>query len=208
MLTLISGRVAAAPEGFDKTEYDKLVKEFVTEVRTFMEQSFQCEEEFRISDHSQNQYCLDAVQTGLNIMSLSKIVNFDEDHENGINDDLRLAYKISGIRLIDTMNSANPDLRTRRATPDKLNNNNNDSLDKVKLTLTLKDKSWVNIKNVDGETLFNGVANAGKTLNFSSSTGLQLVVGRANAIREIYVNGKLYNFNSSVRKNVLRLDLP
>lgn len=207
---MISGRVAAAPEGFDKTEYDKLVKEFVTEIRTFMEQSFQCEEEFRNSGHSQNQKCLDAVQTGLNVMSLSKIVNFDEDHEAGIDDDLRLAYKISGIRLIDTMNSGNPDLRTRRAAPNKSKNNTDDSLgtSRLKLSLTLKDISWVNVKDSEGETLFNDLADAGKTLSFTSASELRVVVGRANAIKEIYVNGRLYNYTRYVKKNVLRLDLP
>jgi hypothetical protein len=207
---VITGGVAAAPEGFDKTEYDKLAQEFVTEVRTFMEQSFQCEEEFRISGKSQNPNCFDAVQTGLNVMSLSKIVNFDEDHKAGINDDLRLAYKVSSIRLIDTMKSGNPDLRTRRAATNKSKNNTDDSLgtSMVKLSLTLKDISWVNVKDSEGETLFNDLADAGKTLSFTSASELRVVVGRANAIKEIYVNGRLYNYTRYVKKNVLRLDLP
>jgi hypothetical protein len=91
----------------------------------------------------------------------------------------------------------------------KLNANHEGYQDasKVQLSLILKDETWVNIKNIEGQTLLNEVVSAGKTLNFSSASELKVLVGRASAIKEIYVNGQPYNYNRSVSKNLLRFNL-
>ena len=213
ILSMVFARAFAAPEVFLADEYDKLAIEVVTEIRTFMQQSYECEETFGQTGNQRNQHCNEALRTGQIIIALSKIVSLDQDHPlAGINADLRQAYMISGIRLLDTMQEGNPDLRVRKVQPEESTSKvqpSSSSLGLKHLTVSfrLNELSWVSLKDENDKDLFDGLVNAGDPMEFTNKPPLTLVIGRANAIDNLMVNGQNYSFKDSVQMNVLRLTL-
>ena len=77
-----------------------------------------------------------------------------------------------------------------------------------RLAISFADVSWVNIKDVSGESLFNGLAERGRTLELSGKTPISVVIGRADAVQSLSFNGSVVDLAPHTRKNVARLSLP
>jgi cytoskeleton protein RodZ len=76
------------------------------------------------------------------------------------------------------------------------------------LEVAFSDDCWISIREVGGRTLFNGVAQAGQSLNFQSDSTLAVVIGKVNAVRMISYEGESIDLAVLSKDNVARFSLP
>ena len=76
------------------------------------------------------------------------------------------------------------------------------------LEVAFSDDCWISIREVGGRTLFNGVAQAGQSLNFQSDSTLAVVIGKVNAVRMLSYEGESIDLAVLSKDNVARFSLP
>ncbi|MDO6564870.1 DUF4115 domain-containing protein [Amphritea sp. 1_MG-2023] len=78
----------------------------------------------------------------------------------------------------------------------------------VSLRITFTDECWVSVEDHTGEVLEMRVKPAGSELNVSGEAPLKLLLGRVEAVGNVFLDGSAIEFNRDSRSGVVRLTLP
>ncbi|WP_299198983.1 RodZ domain-containing protein [uncultured Amphritea sp.] len=76
------------------------------------------------------------------------------------------------------------------------------------LRITFIDECWVSVEDHAGKVLAMRVKPAGSELSVVGETPIKLLLGRAEAVGEVFFNGSPIEFNRDSRSGVVRLTLP
>ncbi|WP_417225001.1 RodZ domain-containing protein [Amphritea sp.] len=78
----------------------------------------------------------------------------------------------------------------------------------VSLRITFNDECWVSVEDHTGKVLEMRVKPAGSELSVSGEAPLKLLLGRVEAVDNVFLNGSPIEFNRDSRSGVVRLTLP
>lgn len=78
----------------------------------------------------------------------------------------------------------------------------------VALRITFTNECWVSVEDHSGKVLAMRVKPAGSELNVSGEAPIKLLLGRVEAVGQVFVNGSPIAFNRESRSGVVRLTLP
>ncbi|RTE66528.1 helix-turn-helix domain-containing protein [Amphritea opalescens] len=78
----------------------------------------------------------------------------------------------------------------------------------VSLRITFTDECWVSVEDHTGKVLEMRVKPGGSELNVSGEAPLKLLLGRVEAVGNVFLNGSAVEFNRGSRSGVVRLTLP
>jgi cytoskeleton protein RodZ len=78
----------------------------------------------------------------------------------------------------------------------------------VSLRITFTDECWVSVEDHTGKVLEMRVKPKGSELNVSGEAPLKLLLGRVEAVGNVFLNGSAIEFNRDSRSGVVRLTLP
>lgn len=70
------------------------------------------------------------------------------------------------------------------------------------------DDCWVQVRDASDRLIYSGVAQGGTELQLEGSEPLSLVIGRRDAVEELFFNGELISLSSFTSGNVARFSLP
>lgn len=76
------------------------------------------------------------------------------------------------------------------------------------LRITFTDECWVSVEDHTGKVLAMRVKPAGSELSVSGETPIKLLLGRVEAVGQVFFNGTPIEFNRDSRSGVVRLTLP
>ncbi|WP_428034342.1 RodZ domain-containing protein [Amphritea sp.] len=76
------------------------------------------------------------------------------------------------------------------------------------LRITFTDECWVSVEDHTGKVLAMRVKPAGSELSVVGETPIKLLLGRVEAVGEVFFNGSPVEFNRDSRSGVVRLTLP
>ncbi|WP_372598583.1 RodZ domain-containing protein [Amphritea sp.] len=76
------------------------------------------------------------------------------------------------------------------------------------LRITFTDECWVSVEDHTGKVLAMRVKPAGSELSVTGETPIKLLLGKVEAVGEVFFNGTPIEFNRDSRSGVVRLTLP
>jgi len=76
------------------------------------------------------------------------------------------------------------------------------------LRITFTDECWVSVEDHTGKVLAMRVKPAGSELSVTGETPIKLLLGKVEAVGEVFFNGTPVEFNRDSRSGVVRLTLP
>lgn len=76
------------------------------------------------------------------------------------------------------------------------------------LYIRFSDDCWVQVRDASDSLIYSGVAQGGTDLRLEGDEPLSLVIGRRDAVEELFFNGELISLSSFTSGNVARFSLP
>lgn len=76
------------------------------------------------------------------------------------------------------------------------------------LFIRFSDDCWVQVRDASDSLIYSGVAQGGSDLHLEGDEPLSLVIGRRDAVEELFFNGELISLSTFTSGNVARFSLP
>jgi cytoskeleton protein RodZ len=74
------------------------------------------------------------------------------------------------------------------------------------LVFSVQNTSWIEVRDVQKQLIWNGVLNAGDTKRLPFSTPVSVVVGRSDAV-QLSVNGQAFDLKPHTQVNTARFEV-